>query len=154
MRLFAIKEPTDLLKQNISRLSRDDYNSLLIVSKIRRAIRYEVDSAKIVDFIKKEYDYHLNTHFTEEETLLFSKLPHNDPLRMQAQRQHDHLKYMVWVCCNETKIPACLPEDFANRLEEHIRFEERTLFPYIKKILQLNHFENNPKDVLIPFTDN
>jgi hemerythrin-like domain-containing protein len=132
MKLSANPTMVDLSVQSMNRLRRDDYNGLLIVSKIRRAIRYEIDSTLIARLIKIEFDLHLDAHFTEEETCLFTRLPHNDALRKQAQRQHDHLKYLAWLCSSEKAIPASVAEEFANKLEEHIRFEERTFFPYLR----------------------
>jgi hemerythrin-like domain-containing protein len=131
MKLSVANEPVDL-SGGIARLSREDYNALTIVTKIRRAIRYEIDNSLIATFIKKQFDLYLDAHFIEEEVWLFPKLPHTDALRIQAQKQHDHLRYLAWVCANETPVPASLPEEFANYLEEHIRFEERSLFPYIR----------------------
>ena len=128
-----MQEQADVLNHSISHVSRNDYNSLSIVLKIRRAIREETEKGQIAAFIKNEYEYQLDSHFSEEETMFFAKLPHTDDLRIEAQRQHDHLKYLAWVCSNG-QIPDSLPGEFADLLEEHIRFEEQTLFPYIQNI--------------------
>ena len=144
MKLLTENEAVDL-SRGIKRLSREDYNALSIVLKIRKAIRCEADSASIASLIKKQFDLHLDHHFIEEETSLFTKLAHTDPLRIQAQKQHDHLRYLAWVCDNETSIPPTLPEEFANRLEEHIRFEERTMFPYLRNAGQLYKVKRKPQ---------
>ena len=144
MKPFAENEAVDL-SRGIERLSREDYNALSIVLKIRRAIRCEADNASIASLITKEFDHHLDDHFIEEETSLFAKLAHTDPLRIQAQKQHDHIRYLAWVCANETSIPPTLPEEFANRLEEHIRFEERTMFPYLRNAGQLYLVKRKPQ---------
>ena len=77
---------------------------------------------------------HLHKHFREEEAWLFPKLPATNALRIQAEKQHNKLRKMA----TDKELQ---PEDFADLLEEHIRFEERTLFPVFAEIMnEAKHF--------------
>src|SRR3954471_18451836 len=106
--------------RNLSWLCREHYNGIRVVCTIRRAIRYSVVNHEIASYIQQEFINHLDQHFKEEELWLFPKLAGTNALRIQAEKQHEKLRRMV----GDKDLQ---PEEFANLLEEHIRFEERTL---------------------------
>lgn len=114
-------------------LFRDRHNDLLFVCKIRRAIRNGMANHKIIRFIKEEFFNEFQPNFIEEEQWLFSKIPSDHPLRKMAEQQHTELIILITSTSPQLKLYDSLPEVFANLLEEHIRFEVRTLFPYIEK---------------------
>jgi hypothetical protein len=114
-------------------LFRDRHNDLLFVCKIRRAIRTAMAHHKIIRFIQEEFLNEFQPNFIEEEQWLFSKIPSNHPLRIKAEEQHTELINLIMTTSPECKLYDSLPETFANLLEEHIRFEVRTLFPYIEQ---------------------
>ena len=133
MKAFDLQEPANVLNHSANAISHGDFNSLSIVLKIRQAIKEQTEKTQIAAFIKNEYYYQLESQFSEEETIFFTRLPHTDDLRIEAQRQHDHLKYLAWLCSNG-HIPDTLPTEFADLLEEHIRFEDQTLLPHIENM--------------------
>ena len=97
MKLSVANEPVDL-SGGIARLSREDYNALTIVTKIRRAIRYEIDNSLIATFIKKQFDLYLDAHFIEEEVWLFPKLPHTDAANTSAEATRSFEILSLGVC--------------------------------------------------------
>ena len=120
------REAHGITNRNLSWLCREHYNGLMVVCTIRRAVRHSITNSVVNRYIQQEFFAHLDQHFREEEAWLFPKLPATNALRIQTERQHEKLRRMV----SDTEL---LPEDFANLLEEHIRFEERTLFPVFAK---------------------
>lgn len=70
-------------------------------------------------------ELHLKTHFSEEETLLFSRLA-DDPLCNKALEQHQKIMELA----GKSSIAAFTA--LTALMEEHIRFEERVLFPRLE----------------------
>lgn len=123
-----MKKEEHAANKTLSLLCREHYNDIALVCTIRRAIRYSVSTDKIAAHIRQEFVAHLDRHFKEEELWLFPKLANTNALRVQAEKQHERLRKMV-------DDGGLIPEEFANLLEEHIRFEERTLFPLFEQII-------------------
>lgn len=119
-------------------LCRDHYKKLLIVCNIRRDLRQAVPAIKINEYILKEFVESLELHFLQEEERLFSALDQEDPLRLQAEKQHEQIRAVVIKLCSRTKQDRYIAEEFANLMEDNIRFEERTLFPYLESLMYKN----------------
>lgn len=131
--LTLLEMPSFNKNRKLAFLFRDRHNDFLFVCKIRRAIRNGLAHHKIIRFIQSEFVEEFQPNFIEEEQWLFSKIPTNHPLRIKAEEQHTLLINLILATSNESIIDESLPETFANLLEEHIRFEVRTLFPYIEQ---------------------
>lgn len=121
--------------KNLIALSRDHHEGLLVVWKIRQGHRFVVTNERIADFVVYAFDKHLEPHFKEEEELLFSQLKMDDELLVKATEHHVTLRKMVAELSSVEEPTSAQLKAFANLLEEHIRFEERTLFPHIEKQL-------------------
>ncbi|MGN6639498.1 MAG: hemerythrin domain-containing protein, partial [Mucilaginibacter sp.] len=100
--------------------------------KIKEGLKKNVPLSKILDYVNFFWTQHLQEHFKEEETLLFDKI--DDELTRQAKSEHqiigeriDHLNQHG----NEKEKYLA----FADFLTQHIRFEERTLFPHLEATL-------------------
>jgi hemerythrin-like domain-containing protein len=116
-------------------LSRDHHDGLLIAWKIRQGIRNEIANARIADFVVNAFAEDLQPHFQDEENLLFLQLPKNDELRLKAEEQHAAIRDKIAALKSDAEVSAVSLQEFANLLEEHIRFEERILFPYLEKTI-------------------
>ncbi|GEO12166.1 hemerythrin domain-containing protein [Segetibacter aerophilus] len=121
--------------QNLVPLSKDHHEGLLVVWKIRQGVRNAVAGKRIADFVLHAFTTHLAPHFREEEELLFSKVDSADELCVKALEQHAAIKQMVSELPVESEGLINKLEAFANLLEEHIRFEERTLFFHLENQL-------------------
>lgn len=120
-------------------LVKDHYNKLVMIARIRRDIRHGVDASIIQQGIMKEFRT-LNLYLEDEEKSLLAKMESTDPLRIVAENQHTLLRLLVQRFRFEHMIE--LVEEFADVLEEHIRFEERSLHPHINKVssgLEMKH---------------
>ena len=123
----------------IVELSKDHHFALLLVWKIREGFRKSIEPARISRYVVHFFETDLTQHFKEEEEFLFSKLPANNELRVQAEEDHRQIRQLI----NELRANSTnnvLLEKFASTIEGHIRFEERELFNYLQ--------ENIPEDEL------
>ena len=116
----------------IVELSRDHHTGLLLVWKIREGIRKSIEPERIKNYILHSFDQELEPHFKEEEEFLFNKIDKENKLRLEAETDHATLRQMTGNLKKETLPSYELFQKFADRLEQHIRFEERLLFNFIQ----------------------
>ncbi|HET9824211.1 MAG TPA: hemerythrin domain-containing protein [Chitinophagaceae bacterium] len=111
--------------------SKDHHFGLLLVWKIRQGLNKAVDPERISNYVLYFLKEDLGKHFKEEEQILFSRLPDNDPLRTQAEAAHQSI-YELITTIDENKNNTSLLSQIADELESHIRFEERELFNHLQ----------------------
>jgi len=111
--------------------SKDHHFGLLLVWRIRRDLRRSVPKEQISNYVLEYCDKDLKVHFSEEEANIFSKLLPGEPLRQQAESEHRRIHNLIDSIRQERENGELLME-FAEVLEAHIRFEERTLFNYLQ----------------------
>lgn len=116
-------------------LSKDHHFSLLLVWKIRQDIAANVDSKHISSYVLDFFRDDLYAHFKEEEEIVFSKLPGNDALRIQAEKEHKNICLLV-ESLQENDNDKGLQNQFADLLELHVKFEERILFNHLQQTLK------------------
>jgi hemerythrin-like domain-containing protein len=114
-------------------LSREHHDGLLLCWKINSGLKKDIQPVRISSYIVHFFDNDLDKHFTEEELYLFPVLDNTSPFRIEAETQHKKLREMVRNSRSNTQISADSLKAFAELLNEHIRFEERTLFNLIEK---------------------
>ncbi len=112
--------------------SKDHHFGLLLVWKIRQGLNKDIIPERISNYVIFFFDEDLEKHFLEEEQLLFSKLPPDDPLREQAEKDHLTIRKLV-ADIEKKKDDAILLNKLADELERHIRFEERSLFNHLQE---------------------
>ncbi|ODM52132.1 hemerythrin domain-containing protein [Elizabethkingia meningoseptica] len=117
--------------ENIVLLSRDHHFGLLCSWKIRQGLKKEIAAGRIGKYIRYFWTSHLEEHFREEEEILF---PHADDEFAERIRQ-EHQQIRSLTAAIEIAVDPELLLSFANALEQHIRFEERTWFPHLEELL-------------------
>lgn len=124
------------IKRNpaIVQFSREHHYGLLLVWKIRQGLRLSVEPERIGKYVVYAFGYELEPHFQAEESLLLSRLPAGHDLRIQTEEEHRLLRAQV-AQLQEQPADAALLQTFAQTLENHIRFEERSLFNYLQEHL-------------------
>lgn len=124
------------IKRNpaIVQFSREHHYGLLLVWKIRQGLRLTAAPERIGKYVTYAFGIELEPHFQAEEQLLFSRLPAGNDLRLQAEEEHRLLRGQV-AQLQEQPADAALLQTFAQTLENHIRFEERSLFNYLQEHL-------------------
>ena len=117
--------------QALVSFSKEHHFGLLLVWKIRQGLANAVSAERISRYVLFFFNEDLKIHFREEEELLFSKLPASDTLRIQAEEEHKEI-YRLIAVITQTANDEKLLRQFADTLDKHIRFEERTLFNHLQ----------------------
>ena len=117
--------------QALVSFSKEHHFGLLLVWKIRQGLANAVSAERISRYVLFFFNEDLKIHFKEEEELLFSKLPAIDTLRIQAEEEHKEI-YRLIAVITQTANDEKLLRQFADTLDKHIRFEERTLFNHLQ----------------------
>ena len=120
--------------QALVALSRDHHFGLLLVWKIKQGLAKHVALQRISSYVTYFFEHDLRAHFEEEETLLFPKLPADNPLRQRAEQEHRKIYELVKKLQDDEPNKKLL-EQFSDTLKEHIRFEERELFTLVQQSL-------------------
>ena len=129
--------PKPIKRSNeLVQLSRDHHEGLLLCWQIKTALSKDVDLIRIIKYICHFYDEDLCQHFEVEEKYLFPVLPQNNELRAKAEKQHTDLQDFIKIFNTNINIIQQTLIDFSILLTEHIRFEERELFPFIEKTVE------------------
>ena len=112
--------------------SKDHHFSLLLAWKIRQDLENKVKAEHVCSYVLGFFNDNLQQHFKEEEELIFCKLSTDDALRKQAEDEHKKIYLLIESIRQNTSNKEFLKE-FANMLEAHVRFEERTLFNHLQE---------------------
>jgi len=111
-------------------LSRQHHQGLLLSWKIRSGFNKNIDPKRIKVYVDWFFETHLIPHFKMEEDHIFTILDTEHELIKRALAEHRRLNRLFNKNEDETKVLSKIEEE----LEQHIRFEERVLFPEIQKI--------------------
>ncbi|HWB94500.1 MAG TPA: hemerythrin domain-containing protein [Puia sp.] len=114
--------------------SRDHHFGLLLVWKIRRGLESGVSGERISSYLLYFFEQDLLPHFRKEEVDLFSQLPEGDFVRAKALGDHRKIYELVERITRDSSNKDLLAA-FADTLDRHIRFEERTLFNHLQRVL-------------------
>ena len=109
-------------------LSHDHHEALLFVFRLRQGLKNGTDIKLLASFVNWFWEKHMQEHFREEEQILAPHLPADNPMLQQMLDEHQEIEAMIHI--NESIPDSSLLTRFADTLHDHVRFEERTLFPY------------------------
>src|SRR5215469_4060165 len=127
--------------KNIVSLSQDHHAGLLFCWKIRQGLKHEIDPGRIKAYVHYFWQHHLRPHFKEEEAFLFI-LPDN-PGIARAKDEHYRIGVVVEAILTGPSEEALrLLPALADTVDNHIRFEERELFPHLEKQLSETQLES------------
>jgi hypothetical protein len=113
-------------------LSREHHEGLLLAWKIRQGLAKGIAAERIAAYVQWFWEGELEDHFRREEAAFHSALP-GAPLLARMQEEHEEIEGLLHV--NAQIADKELLEDIAQKLNDHIRFEERILFPWIEEQL-------------------
>jgi len=129
--------------QQLIPLSHDHHEGLLFAWRIRQGLQRNVSLKTICEFINWFWKDRLQQHFHDEEISFVPYLPRNDELMTKMIAEHEAIQKLLPGTSLRTQSEIAL---FAQLLHDHIRFEERELFPYIENKLtqsELNELASN-----------
>jgi hemerythrin-like domain-containing protein len=112
--------------------SREHHDALLFIWKIRQGLKNGTPISTISDYIKWFWQNHLAEHFDQEEKLLLPHLHKTNNLANQLLMEHNLIRSIINKEFNKDSI-----SEFADILDNHVRFEERQLFPHIEQTVSL-----------------
>ena len=110
-------------------LSREHHHGLLLSWKIRSGFSKNIELERIKTYSDWFFEHHLIPHFQLEEAHVFPLLDPDNELVKRALADHKRLKSLFTDTNDVEKSLHKIEEE----LEQHIRFEERILFPEIQK---------------------
>jgi hemerythrin-like domain-containing protein len=129
-----MKEKPIKRNKNIVKLSQDHHASLLFCWKLRQGVKFNAPFETMKKYVRYFWDHHFSFHFKEEEEFLFAPV-----LDAQVQKAlDDHQKIKIFIeQINETgaEDKQDLLLELADLVDAHVRYEERTLFPHLEKVL-------------------
>jgi iron-sulfur cluster repair protein YtfE (RIC family) len=111
-------------------LSREHHHGLLLSWKLRAGFKKNIETERMKTYADWFYNTHLIPHFETEETYIFPLLEDDNELVKRALAEHRRLKRLFNDNDNIVKSLVLIEEE----LEQHIRFEERILFPEVQKV--------------------
>ena len=116
-------------------LSDDHHRALVLARSARRAGETARDRdalATLWEQVRQRFALDLEPHFRAEETVLFPALAAagERALVERALEDHAELRRLVRAAADAEGARA-----FGRRLHDHVRFEERELFPHAERVL-------------------
>jgi len=126
-------------------LSHEHHDGLLLATRLQQGTNallrlWSHDLHWQAEYIVKYFDEHLDQHFSIEEQIIFPVanqfLVEHSGIVQKLIDQHNEMRSMVELFRHpiKTKLQNTLPQ-FGKLLEEHIRIEERELFPLCEEYL-------------------
>ncbi|MCY4780620.1 hypothetical protein ORI89_13250 [Sphingobacterium sp. UT-1RO-CII-1] len=111
-------------------LSREHHFALLLCLKLRQGLELEIDPNRIGAYLVKMWEHQLALHFDIEERFVFPILGEDHAYVKEAISDHRLLKRLI------LKEPFTIKSinRIEERLENHVRFEERKLFPLVQSV--------------------
>ncbi|HEU4859447.1 MAG TPA: hemerythrin domain-containing protein [Chitinophagaceae bacterium] len=130
--------------KELAPLSREHHDGLLFAWKIKQGLANSTPVETLCNYTRWFWSNHIKPHFKDEEQVLIKFLPADNPLVQQMIREHAQIRDLV-ILLDKTPDSNSL-QLLSEFINNHIRFEERELFPYAEKTLtpeQLNEIYNN-----------
>lgn len=123
------------MKRNINliELSRDHHHGLLLGWKIKQGLKKQISHQEIFDYVLYFAKQALVPHFQEEEKHILCHLAKNDKYRITVEREHLQVLEQIHLMSLNPTEQSLL--ELAEKIEKHIRYEEREVFPYLEKKL-------------------
>ena len=117
-------------------LSRDHHIGLLFSWKIKEGLRKNIDTQRLKDYVNFFFDGHLKDHFRDEEVLLFDRF--EETVCIQAKKEHQLLLRQLENVNEASPSNRDVYLQLIKVLNEHIRFEERVVFPHLEQVLSMS----------------
>jgi hemerythrin-like domain-containing protein len=121
--------------KQLAPLSREHHDGLLFAWKIKQGIANNATVEQMRKFALWYWQQHIKPHFFQEEKILLPYLPADNPMRLRLKDEHDHIRELVIGLDDETEAHKRHLIILSDLVNQHIRFEERELFPFIEQLL-------------------
>ncbi len=111
-------------------LSREHHHALLLCWKIKNGFAKGAAAERVKKYADWFFQHHLLPHFEIEEKYVFTVLGDEHPMIKQAKTDHQTLKNLFTQQEGDLEINL---REIETTLQNHVRFEERTLFNEVQK---------------------
>jgi len=102
---------------------------------LERGVAHEI----LADYLLGFWKDHLEDHFEQEEKILVPALPaspETEALVSRLREDHDEVRGLLDRLKEDTSPKGELLEEISTKIKNHIRFEERELFPYAERSIE------------------
>lgn len=127
-------------------LSRDHHHGLLLGWKIRQGLKLQANPNLISEYIRYFFKSALLPHFEEEESQILGYLEDDNKFKIRTLNDHRAIAGLINTLDNKEEDSAVFLK-IAELLDNHIRFEERELFPYLQEQLSPKQLEEVGKAI-------
>jgi len=131
--------------ESLQSLSRRHHGALQLARALQVGVAPRLratlpaDPGALVDEVLARWREELEPHFAVEEEVLAPAIEGRSPeltrLAIELRAQHDELRAMLGRLETDAADPIPLLDAFGRRLEHHVRWEERTLFEAVQRLL-------------------
>lgn len=128
--------------EQLAPLSRDHHDGLLFAWKIRQGLKNNTTPEAIMSYVHWYWNNHLQLHFSQEEHLLLTHLSESDEMAQRLKSEHQRVRELV-----SGSASVSLLSELADKVTDHIRFEERQLFPYIEQTISTDKLNSIHKQL-------
>jgi len=125
--------------KELAPLSREHHDGLLFAWKIKQGLANGTPIETLRNYTRWFWTNHIKPHFKDEEKVLVTFLPADNPLVLQMFKEHAQIRDLIISLDKEANAGSL--QLLAEFINNHIRFEERELFAYAEQTLtpeQLN----------------
>lgn len=124
-----VKEKPIKRSERLKPLSREHHHALLLCWKIKNGFAKGASAERVKKYADWFFENHLLPHFAIEEQYVFPVLGDEHPMIKEAKRDHQRLKTLFTATGDlESNL-----REIEEVLQNHVRFEERTLFSEVQK---------------------
>ncbi len=130
--------------KSLETLSFEHHDALVVALRIKKGLSKHIDLQPVAEYALHIYKEHLRHHFEQEEKTLQEPLLGNPESVTAIERmmdEHERFAEIIEFLELQKGERKQLLKEFAELLEAHIRFEERTLFPLAEKIIPEGQLE-------------
>lgn len=125
-------------EEQLQPLSHQHHNGLMAALLLKKGVGKQAELTVMGDFILSVWNGELRNHFIKEEVYLHPhvlQIPSLMEKYEQMKTEHHEIRHVVDAVRSGNSDKELIIQ-FHTLLENHIRFEERDLFPYIEQHIQ------------------
>lgn len=120
--------------QNLMILSHEHHRALVFCTRLKKGHQTDVKTLQL--FLNDFWFNELVPHFKNEEKWFLPEMADNE-IKEQFIAEHQQIRALVNRIQNSTQQVIELAVELSQILNNHIRFEERILFPYLEKTVSV-----------------
>ena len=123
--------------KNLETLSWEHHDGLVVAFRLEKGLKNQIDGHTMTQYLLHIWDHALRQHFLKEEETLIKPLETCAEGRETLQhmlQEHQAIKKLIARIQQEPENRLTLIKQFHHMLYNHIRFEERKLFPLVERI--------------------